>query len=502
MEATFKSYAKRKEGRTIALLLLFAVALLSFVSAGITGYAAVCMLPLLVVLVLLALRFKLFLFTVLMVVNYFLMFAARSGWLFLPVSLHTEVIEIALIAVAIIDAREMHAANIFNMMLVMVLAWVTFCVIEIFNDSCGIGIDLYAWYTGARLMAFQILYAFIVCAIYVNSPKRVFYFIFLWAAMALFAVFWIWKQQKIGLNAEEAFFVANSKSHMVNGHIRYFSIFSDAANCGCHMAGAAIVFLILAITNRIRVLRAVFLVTGLLCVWCFFCTGTRTALVCFIAGMGVYTVLSKSVKIVVPFCVALALFVSFLAFTNIGNSNYNIRRMRSAFRADDASLNVRDINKQALAKYMRDAPWGIGIGIEQDDVPPYNKFKIVTQIPPDSEYVYIWVRTGRIGITLFVVTTLVMLGLACWTVLFRIKNASLRGIGAAFTCAFVAIQLGGYANQILMQFPNVLMFYGGLTIVFLLPNIEGEYAAFERELLDRQEKRREARLAKKRTARV
>ena len=37
--------------------------------------------------------------------------------------------------------------------------------------------------------------------------------------------------------------------------------------------------------------------------------------------------------------------------------------MRSAFNKNDASANVRDINKAAIRKYMKDAPWGIGIGI-------------------------------------------------------------------------------------------------------------------------------------------
>ena len=59
-----------------------------------------------------------------------------------------------------------------------------------------------------------------------------------------------------------------------------------------------------------------------------------------------------------------------------------------------------------------------------------NKYRILTEIPPDSEYVYIWVRTGKIGIITFVLTTLIMLGGACWTVLFRINSPSMRGIGA------------------------------------------------------------------------
>ena len=50
-----------------------------------------------------------------------------------------------------------------------------------------------------------------------------------------------------------------------------------------------------------------------------------------------------------------------LMFTNIGNGNQQIRRMRSAFDKKDASSNVRTINQEAIRKYIADAPWGLGL---------------------------------------------------------------------------------------------------------------------------------------------
>lgn len=497
-----KRYTSENGGRVMILFLLFAISIVSFASYGLPTFAIVCFIPLMLILTALTFKYKMFLFCFLMIVNFFIMFANREGLLFLPVSLHAELLEVLLIAVAIIETKDIKAELFHNIMFVALIIWAIFCILEILNDSCGIGVNFFAWYTGARLMAFQLLYAFIICSIFINNPQRLYLFIGLWACLALFAVLWIWKQQELGLTLAEADFVAHSRPHIVQGRVRFFSIFSDAANCGCHMASAAIVFLICAISNKITKIRIILGIVSLLCVWCFFCTGTRTAIACFIGGLCLYVVLSKALKIMVPFGIALALFVCFLAFTDIGNNNYNIRRMRSAFNRDDASMGTRDVNKQALAKYMKDAPWGIGIGLERGDIPPYNKFNIVTSIPPDSEYVYIWVRTGKIGITLFVITTLIMLLGACYTVMFRIKNPSLSGIGAAFTCAFAAIHLGGYVNQILMQFPNVLIFYGGLAIVYALPRMEKEYSEYENKLLAKQDERRRLRLEKKRASRV
>ena len=95
-----------------------------------------------------------------------------------------------------------------------------------------------------------------------------------------------------------------------------------------------------------------------------------------------------------------------------------------------------------------------------------------------------------------------MLTGACWIVLTKLKNRSLIGIGGGLCSAFVSIQLGGYANQVLMQFPNCLAFFGGLTIVYILPYIENEWIAYEEEELAKQEEKLRLKLEKKKASRV
>ena len=169
---------------------------------------------------------------------------------------------------------------------------------------------------------------------------------------------------------------------------------------------------------------------------------------------------------------------------------------------NDASASTRDVNKASIRKYIQDAPWGIGIGNGYDNVPANNKYRKLSTIPPDSEYVFIWVHTGIIGLVVFLITTMAMWLGACCIVFFRLKNRSLQGMGAALCCSFIAIQLGGYGNQILMQFPNVLIFYGGLSLVYIMPHIEAEYNIYEAKLIAEQEERKRIKLEKKRAARV
>lgn len=506
MTKDYITYSRENGGRVLLLFLLFLLSIYSFVNSGLNGMAMYLAIPLSILFVYFAFSYRMFAFWMLFLINYYVMFLSKEGKMPLPASLPNEMIELILIAIAIIDLRESHFENLANLMLVGVLGWCAFCIIEVFNDTCGLGININAWFTGVRLMAFQLLYAVIVFALYITTPKRIFQLLFAWAFCAIFAVFWCWKQKNIGWTSAESnwlFVQGHARQHMVNGITRYFGTFTDAANFGIHMAAAAVGFFIITITNRVKKHRLFFGIAGILCTWAMFQSGTRTAMFCMIAGFMVFLILSKSVKIIIPVSIVFGIFIAILMFTKIGQGNNQIRRMRSAFNAkEDPSANVRSINKIAISKYMKDAPWGIGIGIYEKNIPAWNKFKIVSQIPPDSEYVFIWVRTGWIGVSWFLICNLIMFLGACWIVFFKIKNRSLMGIGAAWCSGFFAIHLGGYANQILMQFPNIVIFYGGLTTVFLLPKLEQDFEIYEAKELEEEAEKKRMKLEKKLAKRV
>lgn len=501
-------YAGENGGRVLLLFLLFLLAIYQFAHAGFPAYVIICLSPLLVISVLVLFKWRMLAFWALFVINYFLQMhdvKLPSG---IPISLWNEMLEIILLAIAIIDIRENpHFEKCANMMLFALILWCGFCTLQILNDTCNLGFDISSWYSGARLMAFQILYAFFVFSIYISSPKILLNYLRLWALLSLFSAFWVYKQKNIGFTDIEYAWLYNGPgrvTHIINGGtlIRYFSTFSDAANFGCNAAASAATFVIITITSRVTWERIFYAVVSICVIWGMFQSGTRTAIFCLAAGFMVYIVLSKSFKIAIPFTIFFGLFMAMLIFTDIGNGNQQIRRMRSAFDKRDASANVRDINKAAIRKYIQDAPWGLGIGSTQANIPANNKYRKLSDIPPDSEYVYIWVHTGVIGITVFIITSLIMWIGACWTVMFKLKSKSLIGIGGGLCSAFIAIQLGAYANQVLMQFPNCLTFYGGLAIVYVLPYLESDWIEYEKKRLAKQEERKRLKLEKKLASRV
>jgi len=499
-------YTHENGGRVFLLFLLFALAIYELIDAGFNAFAIICLSPLAILFIYAAFKWKMAIFWGLIIANWFLM--NRNFNIPFPKSLVDEMFELLLIALAIIDVRETsYFGRTLNAMLFAAMIWMGFCALEIMNDTCGLGLNFSAWFSGIRLLALHIVWIILVFSLYISNPKRLIYYLRLWAILSLISAFWTWKMKNYGFTDTENAWIYSSgySTHILNGGslIRYFSTFNDAATYGCNASASAIAFLIFGITSKIKFDKFFFLFTTAIVLWGMFQSGTRTAIIIFIAGFIVFLFLSRSTKILIPSAIVGGFFLFVLMFTNIGNSNQQMRRMRSAFKAKkDASANVRDINKSAIAKYIKDAPWGIGIGMMAENIPASNKFRKLSEIPPDSEYVFIWVRTGPIGVTVFTICMLIMLLGGCYIVLFKLKCPTLIGIGGGLCAAFVSIHLGGYANQILFQYPNGFTFFGGMAIVYLLPYLEPEWIKYEEQRLTEQSKKKRLRLEKKLASRV
>ena len=325
MTKNIATYTQETGGRALLLFLLFGLAIYQFVNAGFGAFAMICLLPLLVLAVYVAFTWRMAAFWALFAINYTVMFFSKQNMLpnGIPLSLYNEMLELLLIGIAIVDAREEPKfERTANLMLYALIAWCGYCTLEVLNDTCDLGINIGNWYSGARLMAFQLLYIFLAFSLYISTPKILHQYLWVWAIFCLFSVFWTWKQQKIGFtNAENVWMESIGRStHIVNGITRYFSTFNDAATYGCNAAAAAVAFFIFSITTKIKRDRIFFLFTALAIVWGMFASGTRTAIVCLFAGIFVYVILSKSIKIAIPVIILAGAAYAFLAFTDIGHA--------------------------------------------------------------------------------------------------------------------------------------------------------------------------------------
>ena len=143
-----------KGGRIILLFLLFCLALYELLQSGFTAFAIVCISPFLILIVYTFFNWRMTAFWALIIVNYFLQMKESPLPRGIPMSLWDEMLELLLIAIAIIDARQKpHFGKCVNMMLFAISIWCCFCTLQLLNDTCGLGIDIAAWFTSARLMA-------------------------------------------------------------------------------------------------------------------------------------------------------------------------------------------------------------------------------------------------------------------------------------------------------------------------------------------------------------
>ena len=101
---TFTTYAKENGGRVTLLFLLFLLAMYELVTAGFPVFAIICLLPVVFIAVIACFRSGILLFWFLIVINYLIMWKEIPLGS-IPTSLPNEMIEIFLLALAIINVQ-------------------------------------------------------------------------------------------------------------------------------------------------------------------------------------------------------------------------------------------------------------------------------------------------------------------------------------------------------------------------------------------------------------
>ena len=215
MTSSISTYSRENGGRVLLLFLLFLLAIYQFFTIGFTAFAIVCIIPLLILGALAVFKWRMSAFWLLILINYFIQWK-EFPYLGVPMSLPNEILQILLLGIAIIDTRETpHFERCANLMLYALVIWCGFCTIEVLNDTCVLGINMGAWYTGARMMAFQLLYAFLVFSVYISSPDTLTKYLKIWALLSLFSALWTLKQQYIGFTSNEiSFYMGLAETHI------------------------------------------------------------------------------------------------------------------------------------------------------------------------------------------------------------------------------------------------------------------------------------------------
>ena len=349
-----------------------------------------------------------------------------------------------------------------NIMAYMFAVWLCFYLLEILNpnnvqEAWNINLTPYA--------LIPLICAFIVPLV-IRTKKDIELLLIVWSVFVLiFTIKGYW-QKNYGFNSKELYFLhvlGGWRTHIIWSGIRYFSCFSDAANYGVHAAMSAVVFSISAFFVKSKWLRIYFILIAAGGLYGMGISGTRAAMGVVMGGVLMITIIAKNWKaLLAGIFVSVSIFC-FFYFTNIGNGNQYIYKMRSSFHpSEDASYLVRVENRQRMKELMEKKPLGYGIGLskagnfDSKERMPY---------PPDSWLISVWVETGIVGLILYLSIHSILFAWCSWILMFKVRNKSLRGLIAAWLCMNTGFFIATYVNDI-MQYPNQLPVYIGFALCF------------------------------------
>jgi hypothetical protein len=362
----------------------------------------------------------------------------------------------------------------YNVLTLMAFIWLLYCVfLLLVPDASPLG-----WATAARGIGIYFIVITILVSVLVKDFKDLHTILNIWAVLSLTAVLKALIQQYLGFDSAESrwlYVEGASRTHIIYSGIRYFSFFSDAANFGSGIALSGVVFGIAALGEKRLGYKVFYAVTCLASMYGMIISGTRGSLMVPFVGFTLYTILSKRFKSTILAIFAILSVFVFLKYTNYGQGNSYVRRMRSIFNAaEDASLQVRMANQDKLRVYMADRHFGVGIGMSRGRAETYQPNAFVSKIPSDSWYVLIWVETGIVGLILHLLILLSVPAYGAYLILFKLRDPTLRGIVSAMVCGISGLYVSSYTIEILGQFPTGFILYTCMTVIFISPKFDRE----------------------------
>lgn len=427
-------------------------------------------LPLIVVVGSLMFRKTLISFLALFIVNYYIMGINRYAPI--PVGVVIDGLFALLVASLIFKTAYEFVdwKKAWNGLTIMCLLWFFYCLFELSNNVTSATAE--DWLQGVRSMAIYPLLTVIVSSILMKRVEYINWFLLIWGVLVLTAAAKGYWQKNRGFDSYELrwlFLGDGARTHLISTGIRYFSFFSDAGNYGSNMGFSLVVFTIASFFSKNKLLKLAYLIIGLAGGYGMIISGTRGALAVPFAGFALFVLLSKNWKMFLGMSAILIGSFVFLNYTTIGESNSLIRRMRTAFNPEDASLQVRVINQRTLSILMSDLPFGVGIGAHAINTDTQSNAWRIVNTPHDSWIIKVWTRTGPIGLAVYFFTMGITFLIGSYYLMFRVKNKRLRGILTGMLCGVFGMLVSSYGNDFFTQFPNCVLIYLCLSLVFLGP---------------------------------
>ncbi len=353
------------------------------------------------------------------------------------------------------------------------LAWLGYSIFEIVNPEAR---SFAAWFSGRGISVYMFLLVPLVLML-ITSNRKLDMFMYVWGCFSLLATLKGIMQMKFGVDFAEQEWLneGNYKTHILFGKLRVFSFLSDAGQFGANQGYTGVVAIIYAMAQTTRRSKLFFYIVGFMGLYGMFISGTRGSMSVPLAGFMIFFVLRKNIKVLSIGLGIIALFFIFFKFTLIGQGNAQIRRMRTAFDPNDASLQVRLNNQKLLKNYLASRPFGGGIGHGGVKAQKFLPNAFLSQIATDSWYVLIWVEQGIIGLLLHLFILFYVLIKSCYKIMFRIRSPQLKLKMSALTAGIAGVMVASYGNAVLGTMPTGTLIYISMAILMNSDFLDKQY---------------------------
>ena len=343
------------------------------------------------------------------------------------------------------------------------MIYVAYVFIQAFNPEMD---SVRGWLFIVRKLAGFMMAYFVV--LYVFDLKFLKNFIKFWLALSLLAALYGCYQEWFGFLPFESDWVTQDETrfglYFINGHFRKFSFLSDPAAFGILMATTGLLSITLAMGAFQPWKRVALVVASLVMFLAMAYSGTRTAYAMIPAGLVIFVLMTITHRSTLIFTTLAVVVAAVLLFGPI-YGNGTINRIRSTFQlSEDASLNVRDVNRARIQPYLYEHPIGGGLSTSGLAGMKYNPNHLLAGFPPDSGYLRIALETGWIGLAITCILYFVILYIGVKGY-YRERDPRIRIYYVSTVTMIYALVIAQYAQVAISQLPGALLFYPSLAII-------------------------------------
>lgn len=361
--------------------------------------------------------------------------------------------------------------NLRNALMLVTLLWFFFIFLQLFNPHAS---SRMAWVFTVRSYALYILGSVMLCNMLLNRREDLDLFLLIFVGFSILGALYGIRQLHLGLDHVDSIFIRPKLDrHMLFGKLRVFSFYENAGQAGVTQGHAGVIANILFIHEKRHKYKLFYLVGMLLCYYGMAISGTRGALAVPFAGLAVYLVWCKRPVVTISGMLIGGAMLFILMFTTIGQSNYTINRMRTAFNPDDPSFQYRLAAREHYASYMNKHAFGWGIGSAGYWGNRFNGDENVMK-GTDGGYVQLQAEIGYMGLYFYWAYYAFILGMTFWLLL-RLEKCLIYYQVLALCCGVIGLLLANYGNSVIYQLPSNITISMSLAYIWMARKwIKGE----------------------------